>query len=149
LKAEVHEQLKIKGRQPRRFLNILLGTMIAFICSAATSTTVKVIPGEKASLSDFWRKWVPIDTFSTSETLAAFKRGVDSFNDERYTSALDALPEDSEARKTAIADYILFYRAKSRLSTKPFKIFVFCKRGIPIHPCLTTPLWGSARRCWH
>jgi hypothetical protein len=115
LKAEVHDRLKTKGQQHCRFLKILIGTIIAFIGSEAIFTKSYAIPGEKAQLSAFLRQWAQIDTFSSTETLNAFKRGVDCFNAEHYASALDALPGDSEARTTAIGDYILLYRAKSHL----------------------------------
>jgi soluble lytic murein transglycosylase len=115
LKTEVYERLKAKGQQRRQFLKILIGTIIAVIGSEAISTKSNALPGEKARLSDVLRQWAPIDTFSSTETLNAFKRGVDCFNAEHYASALDALPGDSEARTTAIGDHILLYRAKSHL----------------------------------
>jgi soluble lytic murein transglycosylase len=115
LKAEVHERLKTQGRQRRQFLKILPRMAIVFIGSAAISTTSNAIPVEKAQLPAFLHQWAPIDASSPTETLRAFKRGVDCFNAEKYASALDALPGDSEARTTAIGDYILLYRAKSHL----------------------------------
>jgi soluble lytic murein transglycosylase len=121
LKAEVRERLKAKGQQHRQFLKILIGTIIAFIGSEAISTKSNAIPGEKAQLSAVLHQWAQIDTFSPTETLNAFKRGVDYFNAEHYDSALDALPGDSEAGTTAIGDYILLYRAKSRLLLNQYK----------------------------
>jgi soluble lytic murein transglycosylase len=115
LKAELRKRLKTKGQQHHRFAKILIGTIIAFIGSEAISTKSNAIPGEKTQLSAVLRQWDQMDALSSTETLNAFKRGVDCFTAERYASALDALPGDSEARTTAIGDYILLYRAKSRL----------------------------------
>jgi soluble lytic murein transglycosylase len=111
----VHERSEIKSQQRRQFAIVLFGMVIAFIGSAALSTRSDATPGEKAQVSGFLRPWIPIDGFSPTETLKAFKRGVDCFNAGRFASALDVLPGDSDARTTAIGDYILLYRAKSRL----------------------------------
>jgi soluble lytic murein transglycosylase len=115
LKAEGRERLKAKRQQRRQFLKILIGTIIAFIGSEAILTKSNAIPDEKAQLSVVLRQWDQIDTFSYTKTLNAFKRGVDCFKAEHYASALKALPGESEARTTAIGDYILLYRAKSHL----------------------------------
>ena len=111
----MRERLKTKGQQCRQFFKILIGTIIAFIGSEAISTKANAIPGEKVPLAAIVRQWGHIDTFSPTETLNALRLGVDCFNAERYASALDALPGDSEAKTTAIADYIVLYRAKSHL----------------------------------
>jgi soluble lytic murein transglycosylase len=115
LKAEVRERLKTKGPQRNQFLKILIGAIIAFIGSQAISTKSSAIPGEKVPLSAIVRQWAHLDAFSSTEILNALRHGVDCFNAERYASALGVLPGDSEARTTAIADYIVLYRAKSRL----------------------------------
>ncbi len=52
---------------------------------------------------------------SVAGALKDFGRGVDSFAKERYASALEVLPDEKEAKATAIGDYILLYRAKSYL----------------------------------
>jgi TolA-binding protein len=116
LKAEVRERLKIKGPQRNKLLKILIGAIIAFIGAQAVFTKSNAVSGEKAPLSAIVSHWASIDPFSSTETLRALKRGVDCFNAEQYASALNALPGDSEAGKTAIADYIALYRAKSLLS---------------------------------
>jgi soluble lytic murein transglycosylase len=93
----------------------------ACVGSAAISTKSDPMPGKKAQISAFLRQWAQIDSLPPTETLKAFKRGVDHFNAERYAAALKALPGDSESRATAVDDYISLYRAKSRLSLKQNK----------------------------
>lgn len=49
------------------------------------------------------------------KALKSLKQGVDDYLKGRYASSLEALPDDASAKATALADYVLLYRAKSYL----------------------------------
>jgi soluble lytic murein transglycosylase len=95
--------------------------VFAGIISVTVSSTPGGAPKESAQLPAVWRQWVRADTYSSTAVLKALKRGVDDYKAERYASALDALLGDRDAKTTAIGDYILFYRAKSRMQLKRYK----------------------------
>jgi soluble lytic murein transglycosylase len=100
-----------------------LWTLLVFAGIISETITLKSggTPSDSAQLPAVLRQWARADTYSSTEALRAFKRGVAYYNTEHYASALDALPGDPDAKKTAIGDYILFYRAKSRILTNQYK----------------------------
>ncbi len=61
------------------------------------------------------QQWTQIETSPSTEALKAFKRGMENYFNERYPASLDALADDQAGKATAIGDYVLFYRAKSKL----------------------------------
>jgi soluble lytic murein transglycosylase len=122
-KAEVHERLETQGQQRSRRLRVPLRILLALagIIAATIAATSADTPGEKPQLPAVLRQWERADQYSSTEPLRAFKRGVDFYASERYASALDALPGTSDAKATAVGDYIVLYRAKSHFLMSQYK----------------------------
>jgi soluble lytic murein transglycosylase len=52
---------------------------------------------------------------SLQTTLGALGKGITGFSEGRFATALELLPADSAARTSAVADYVVLYRAKAYL----------------------------------
>ena len=52
------------------------------------------------------------------QTLSALKLAIDLFNKDQYSAALEALPDEQNAQSFLLGDYVLLFRAKSRLMMK-------------------------------
>jgi soluble lytic murein transglycosylase len=113
----VQERLQIPARERRRWLKILLWTVLSLSIPfpAGTPDAVQGVAGDTERLPAALRQLAQIDDLIASEALKAFKLGVDSYSSEHYSDALAALPDDQKAKATDIADYVLLYRAKSNL----------------------------------
>lgn len=117
LKAEVQERLETPRRQRCPWLRVLLEIVLVYACTipAVIPTTLRSNPSEAVRLPDALLHWDLTYTSSSTEVLKAFQRGVDCYDNQRYASALEVLPDSQEAKATAVGDYILLYRAKSNL----------------------------------
>ena len=82
-------------------------------------------------------------------TLNAFGQGVESFSHGRFESALAALPDDSSAASTAVADYIMLYRARVGMelgrSKDALTIFRAIRNRYPDSPVSRQAALGEAR----
>jgi soluble lytic murein transglycosylase len=54
--------------------------------------------------------------------------GVDLYLNERYSAALQALPDEQEAKTSLLGDYVMYYRGKSHLSTEQGEEALNCFR---------------------
>jgi soluble lytic murein transglycosylase len=61
------------------------------------------------------RQLAQVENLEAPAELKFFKQGVEAYLNKRYDSALDVLPGERDAKATAIADYILLYKAKANL----------------------------------
>jgi soluble lytic murein transglycosylase len=118
----VQERSEILGQRRRQRLRVLPGAVIALagILSTSISATPNNNPSETVQIPAVLRQWTQ-DPFPPNGILRAFKQGIDHYNHERYAAALDSFPSSRDSETTAISDYILFYRAKSRLMLKQYK----------------------------
>jgi soluble lytic murein transglycosylase len=109
--------LLVSGQQRHGWLHVLLWMAILFICiiPAGIKATPDSSPTDAAQFPVSLQEWTHIDTLLSSDTLKAFKQGMDYYFARRYAAALDSLPDEQAAKAAAIGDYILFYRAKSNL----------------------------------
>ena len=107
----------MSGQQRHGWLHALswIAILTGFIIPAGIQANPDRIPQETVQLPVSWQKWAHIETLPSTDALRAFKRGMEYYLKERYAAALEALPDDQAAGATAIGDYILFYRAKSKL----------------------------------
>jgi soluble lytic murein transglycosylase len=113
----VQEESWIPRRQHgQRLSHWFLAVVISFLC-ALTSAAFDESRGPAEAVR------IPVSLQNKSQTYTAsvagalrdFGRAMDWFAKERYASALEILPNEKEAKATAISDYILLYRAKSYL----------------------------------
>ena len=107
----------MSGQQRHGWLHALswIAILAGFIIPAGIQANPDRIPQETVQLPVSWQKWAHIETLPSTDALRAFKRGMEYYLKERYAAALEALPDDQAAGATAVGDYILFYRAKSKL----------------------------------
>jgi soluble lytic murein transglycosylase len=118
----VQERSETLGQQRRQWLKILLAAVIAFagIISTSSSAISNNNPSATIQLPAVYHQWIQ-DPFPPTDTLKAFKQGIDHYYREHYAAALDSFPSNRDSETTAIHDYILFYRAKSHLMLKQYQ----------------------------
>ncbi len=117
----MQDRLRVPGRPRLQRLYVLLRIAIACVCLVAVcipSLTIDTFAGgsggSQARLPFSLQEWERVDSFVPTEPLKSLKKGLDAYFAERYAAALELFSED-QAAKTALGDYMLFYRAKSNL----------------------------------
>jgi soluble lytic murein transglycosylase len=113
----VQVRLETRGQKRRQWLRVLLRTILVFagIIPALIQTAPKGTPSAAVQLPPLLRQWDPAAKIPALEALKALKRGVDHYDNERYASALEALPGEPDAGEAGIEDYVILFRAKSNL----------------------------------
>lgn len=115
----MQERSDISGRQRLRRLKFFSRAIAAFLflifILIGVPATTTGLPVDAARLPAGLDPWIQTYPLRITETLKALKGGVEHYSGGRYTSALEALPDENAAKATAIGDYVLLYRAKSCL----------------------------------
>jgi soluble lytic murein transglycosylase len=143
------ELRRSKSRRPFGFLQAF--ALLAIVPFASATASVEKARGNPApaGLS------TAIDPLSfqypqnLQAALSAAGRGIDNFVKGRYDTALAALPDESSAGTTAVADYIMLYRAKACLELgrgrEALGIFRQLQERFPDSALMDQCLAGQAR----
>jgi soluble lytic murein transglycosylase len=117
----VQERLRVSGLPRLRWLRILLRLAIVCVCIVpigidpfSNRASGVSYAQDSARLPYALQEWDRLDSFTATEPLKTLKRGLEAYFSERYGAAIESLGDDLAA-KTALGDYLLFYRAKSNL----------------------------------
>lgn len=107
----------VSGQRRHGWLHVLFCVAVLFICVIPPGIRATPERGalDATQLPVSLQDWSHIGSMPSSNSLKAFKQGMDNYFDGRYTAALESLPGAEGAKATAIGDYILFYRGKSNL----------------------------------
>jgi soluble lytic murein transglycosylase len=115
----------------------------------AALNTANGLPAQKMQIPPALRQWPHPTDAGTPAALKLFKQSVDAYLDKRYESALNLLPGEQDARETAVADYILLYRAKNNLmmdrDQEALEGFRALEKQFPESPLLQDALLGQCQ----
>jgi soluble lytic murein transglycosylase len=82
------------------------------------------------------------------EALKGLAQGIGFYQNVQFTAALDSLPGDDAARRTALRDYFLSYRAKANLAldrgAEALSLFRQLQNDFPNSPLLSDAAYGEA-----
>ncbi|HTY64646.1 MAG TPA: transglycosylase SLT domain-containing protein [Acidobacteriota bacterium] len=147
----MQERLKTHARKHRQRLKCIAWTAVALLIliPGGAPNTTKDLPGNTMQIPSALRQWTRLENPETPAALRLFKRGVDAYLDKRYDSALDLLPGEQEAKTTAVADYMLLYKAKARLmadrNQEALDGFRGLEKQFPESPLLQDALLGQCQ----
>ena len=105
------------GRQRRRRLRGLVSASIVIISilSSIFSVTPQSISESPVPLQ---KQLLSTDTQAPPEALKALKLAIDLYKRDQFAAALEALPDEWNAKSFLLGDYLLLFRGKSRLMMK-------------------------------
>jgi soluble lytic murein transglycosylase len=143
--------LKTPARKHRQWLKCLLWSAVALslLLPGGIPNPPKDVPGNAMQIPLALRELAQVENLETPAALKSFKQGVENYVDKRYGSALDCLPGEQEAKSTAVADYILLYRAKINLMMEHDKEalegFRLLEKQYPDSPLIQDALLGQCQ----
>jgi soluble lytic murein transglycosylase len=145
----VQEKINVSGQHRcRRFL--LRTAVAALVFSlAGISAGSDNGRGKGVSLPIALRQWPDSGRTSPAAASRSLKQGLEHFQNARYASALESLPDEDAARRSILADYILLYRGKSNLmmelGKEALRNFRLLQIAYPNSPLLREAILGECQ----
>ena len=119
MKLEVLEILKTPGKQSGHLLKALLWAFALFLCVVpAGSAKSSNIFSDCPELPKFLREWSAIYAFEATQYSKSLKKGIDLYSNNQYAAAISVLQNIAVDQSNLLGDYVLLYRAKSKLMLK-------------------------------
>jgi soluble lytic murein transglycosylase len=147
----VQEILKSRARKPRQWLKCMVwaSAALCFILPGGTPDSARDLSGSETQIPSALRQWVQIENLETPAALKSLKEGVEEYAKKRYDAVLEILPGEQDANETAVADYILLYRAKANLMSDRYRealeSFRLLETQFPDSPLLQDALIGQCQ----
>lgn len=88
---------------------------LSLLLPGGASETARVLPSQTMQIPSALRQRPQAVDPGILPALRLFKQGLEAYRAESFESAQSLLPGDTDAGATAIADYVLLYRAKTNL----------------------------------